>query len=147
MRRAEAGVLVVSLVLLATCEQAPNPLQPPLQLVPSPVASVSPDPTSETITLTVTDTAYGTASGTVNQAQSQYIRIFKITGTASVAVSKRFPEATDPWPNPIVASNNLGVRTGGSVNAQYGFNATYPDTRYIMLHNGEVIWQAYAAVT
>lgn len=59
MRGADAGLFVVCLAALTTCDQAPGPLQPRLSLVPPPLASVAPDPTSETISLTVTDTAYG----------------------------------------------------------------------------------------
>jgi hypothetical protein len=145
MRRADAGLLLSCVFLLTTCSENAPPFQPHVNFVP-PLASISPDPTNATITLTVTDTAYGTASGTTNQATSTYIRVMRVEGTASIAVSKRIPEAANPVPNPLKAQNGLGVRVGGgSTPYQVPFQAAGDTSKtYVTLNSGEVIWQAYA---
>lgn len=142
MRRAQAGVLVVCLVLLATCDQAPSPFQPRPSLVPAPLASVSPDPTSETISLTVTDTAYGSMSGNSNQATSPYIRKFRVEGTASIAITKRVAEASNPTPNPIEARHTLGIRVAGN-SIRFPDQAN-PAKMYVTVSGNQTIWQAYA---
>jgi hypothetical protein len=144
MRRADAGLLLSCALFLTTCAESAPPFQPHANFAP-PLASVSPDPTNATITLTVTDTAYGTASGTTNQATSTYIRVMRVEGTASIAISKRIPEAANPVPNPLKAQNGLGVRVGGSSSYQVPFQAAGDTSKtYITLNSGEVIWQAYA---
>lgn len=136
MRRADAGLLMSCLLILTTCSENTSPLQPPPGAFAPPLASVSPDPTNATITLTVTDTAYGTASGTTNQATSTYIRVMRVEGTASIAVSKRIPEAANPVPNPLKAQNGLGVRVGGSASYQVPFQAAGDTSKtYITLNS------------
>lgn len=145
MRRADAGLLLSCFLFLTTCSDKTTPFQPRPGRFAPPLASVSPDPTTETISLTVSDTAYGTASGTTNQATSTYVRVMRVEGTASIAISKRVPEASDPQPNPLEARHGLGIRVGGSSSYQAAFpNQANPAKMFITLNSGEVIWQAYA---
>lgn len=109
---------------------------------PPPLASVAPDPTSETISLTVTDTAYGSMSGNSNQALSPYIRKYRVEGTASIAITKRVPEASNPTPNPIEARHTLGIRVAGN-SIRFPDQAN-PAKMYVAVNGNQTIWQAYA---
>lgn len=144
MWNSRAAGLTLCVALTVACGDQATDVRQRGPIFTPPMAAVVADPASETITLDQVDSAYGRASGWSSQLTSPYIRIMRVEGSSSIAITKRYPEAANPQPNPLEARHGLGVvvawPNGSTV---YNFPNVAGDARmYVKLTSGQIIWKA-----
>lgn len=139
---ATAAVAVVSVAMLAACGDQTTDVRRYRTVVDLPLATVDAgDPTTETVQIDPIDTAYGGGSdSTRSQAASKYGRIFRITGQLNVSITKRYPQASNPVPSTLTASNGLSVTVQHSTGNEFKTLPRVPDpTLYLTLVSGDFI--------